>query len=382
MVCSVLGPVSLAFSPGQAHMRPCRFWGAGLVALACGLVLISLRGYVPVIASQVLGLGLVGLALTFAQASARSSVDDARRDVTGWVLLGAFVLALVVLYAVPVEGWLRHLAGMGMTGFLACRVAYGFDQGKELREGLPLRMIGIIFGLFGVSLVMHGAFMLAHAESGADSEPDVADAVMLVGLIAGLLLGTILLLWVVTERIHFRMRQLVSLDRLTGALNRPAFVHYFEREIARTKRRSDSRFALLLINIDRLQRVNDAHGQAAGDRVLVTIVEILRGMIRNYDMIGRLEGDVFVLLMPGARDEGATGTADRIRQEIERQASPRAAVKNPVTVSIGVAVYGEHGESWDTMLHSADAAAKSAKANGRNRMVVAAPAEQSNTLSA
>lgn len=363
-------------------MRACRFWGAGLVALACGLALVSLRGYAPALASQVLGLGLVGLALTFAQRSALASVDEARRDATGWVLLGAFVLALVVLYAMPVEEWLRHLAGMGMTGFLACRVAYGFDQGKELREGGPLRTIGIIFGLFGVSLVMHGVFGLAHTDHSASSEPDVAGAVMLVGLIAGLLLGTILLLWVVTERIHFRIRQLVTLDRQTGALNRPAFVHYFEREIARTKRRSDSRFALLLINADRLQRVNDAHGQAAGDRVLVTIVEILRSMIRNYDIIGRLEGDVFVLLMPGARDEGATGTADRIRQEIEQQASLRAAVKIPVTVSIGVAVYGEHGENWDTMLRSSDAALKSAKANGRNRVEVAAPVEQAKTFTA
>lgn len=177
------------------------------------------------------------------------------------------------------------------------------------------------------------------------------------------------------------MRQLVSLDRLTGVLNRPAFVHYFERELARTKRRSDSRFALLLINVDRMQWINDAQGQAAGDRALVTIVEILRGVIRNYDLIGRLEGDVFVLLMPGARDEGATSTAERIRQQIEQQASTRAAIRIPVTVSIGVAVYGEDCENWDAMLHSADVAVRNAKASGRNRMEVAAVAEQPNIVS-
>lgn len=377
----MLGPVSLAFSPGQPHMRPCRYWGAGLVSLACGLALVSLRGYAPVFVSQVVGLGLVGLALTFAQASAVSAIDEARRDVTGWVLLGVYIAALILLYGMPVEAWLRHFAGMGMTGFLACRVAYGFDQGKELREGRPLRMIGIIFGLFGVALVMHGVFMLSDTDRGASPETEVPDAAMLVGLITGLLLGTILLLWVVTERIHFRMRQLVSLDRLTGVLNRPAFVHYFERELARTKRRSDSRFALLLINVDRMQWINDAQGQAAGDRALVTIVEILRGVIRNYDLIGRLEGDVFVLLMPGARDEGATSTAERIRQQIEQQASTRAAIRIPVTVSIGVAVYGEDCENWDAMLHSADVAVRNAKASGRNRMEVAAVAEQPNIVS-
>jgi diguanylate cyclase (GGDEF)-like protein len=182
-------------------------------------------------------------------------------------------------------------------------------------------------------------------------------------------------MWVMTERINSRMRQLVSLDPLTGALNRPSLVQQFGREAARIRRRSDAQFAILLIDIDHFRRVNDAAGHAAGDRLLQKTVEILRGMLRDYDLIGRIEGDVFVLLTPGARSDGATNLAKRAQREIDQQASVRAGLANRVSVSIGVAVFGEHGDSWDTMLRAADAALKYAKKLGGNgvELAVAVP---------
>lgn len=364
VVCCVLGPVSLAFAPTQRYLRPSRFWGAGLIALASGLALISLRGNGPHLVSQVLGPALLALALTFAQLSARSAAAKGGRDVPGLMLLALYILMLFALERVSDDARLRDLLGMGALGLLACRVAFGFEQCKGLPEGPPLRMIALIFGLFGVSLLLQGA--LALVVSNTPSGPGVADALMLVGLIAGLLLGTIVLMWVMTERINSRMRQLISLDPLTGALNRPAFVQQFEREASRIRRRPDAQFAILLIDIDHFRRVNDASGHAGGDRLLEKTVEILRGMIRVYDLIGRLEGDVFVLLMPGTRLDGAMSMAERALREIKLQASVRAGLANRVSVSIGAAVFGEDGDSWDTMLRAADAALQYAKKLGGN----------------
>ena len=364
VVCCVLGPVSLAFAPTQRYLRPSRFWGAGLIALASGLALISLRGNGPHLVSQVLGPALLALALTFAQLSARSAAGKGGRDVPGLMLLALYILMLFALESVSADARLRDLLGMGALGLLACRVAFGFDRCKGLPEGRALRMIALIFGLFGVSLLLQGA--LALAVSNAPSGPGVADALMLVGLIAGLLLGTIVLMWVMTERINSRMRQLISLDPLTGALNRPAFVQQFEREASRIRRRPDAQFAILLIDIDHFRRVNDASGHAGGDRLLQKTVEILRGMTRVYDLIGRLEGDVFALLMPGTRLDGAMSLAERALREIKLQASVRAGLANRVSVSIGAAVFGEDGDSWDTMLRAADAALQYAKKLGGN----------------
>ena len=143
VVCSVLGPVSLAFAPTQRYMQPSRFWGAGLVALACGLALVSLGGHGPDLVSQVLGPGLLALALTFAHFSARSTVGKGGRDVPGWTLLALFVLMLIALEQLSADARLRDLLGTGALGLLACRVAFGFDQGKALPEGPPLRMIDL-----------------------------------------------------------------------------------------------------------------------------------------------------------------------------------------------------------------------------------------------
>ena len=373
VVCIVLGPVSLAFAPTQKYMLPSRFWGAGLIALACGLALVSLSGDGPDFVAQVLGPALIALALSFAQSSARSTVGRDGRDVVGLALLGLFLLILLALTRLPPGAWLRELLGMGMLGLLAFRVAYGFDQGRDLPEGPALRAIGIIFGLFGVSLVLQGVLAAAPSVSNTNSEPSAADALMLIGLIAGLVLGTMILLWAMTERINSRIRQLISNDPVTGALNRQAFIHQFEREASRARRRSDAQFTILLIDIDHFRSINNTSGHKAGDRLLRKTVEILRGITREYDAIGRLETDVFVLLMPGSDSNGAMVLAERARREIELKASVSAGLRNRVSISIGIALFGEHGDDWNTMLRAAHAALTTAKTLGGNRAEVAAP---------
>jgi diguanylate cyclase (GGDEF)-like protein len=362
VICSVLGPVSLALGPGQRYLQPSRYWGAGLVALAGGLALVSLRGHASTYVSQVIGMGLVALALTFAQTSALKISDEGARDVPGWILLGVIVLGLHVLGGITSNAWLHRIVGMGTMGFLCCRVAYGFDRSRGLREGRPLRALALMFGFFGLLMVLNAAFALAAIEPGPAGEPSAADELMLVSLIAGLLLGTILLLWVMTERIQVRMRRIVSLDPLTGAMVRRAFMKAFELEAGRALRRPESRFSLLLVNIDHFRRVNDAYGHRAGDRLLATVAEIARAAIRKYDLLGRIEGDVFAILLPGAFGEAAAAMAERLRREIEQQAPARAALKNPVSVSVGLAAFGEHGERWEDVLRAADAALRSARA--------------------
>ena len=368
VVCFVLGPVSLAFAPTQQIMQPSRFWGAGLIALALGLALGSLEGHAPNFISQVLGSGLVALALGFAHLSARSVAGGKVRDVTDLTLLSVFILTMLVLERMASLAWLRFPVCMAGLALFACRVAIAFDESKGLPEGRALRAIGGLFALFSVSLLLQAALGLASTEADANLGPGLTDALMLVGLIAGLLLGTMLLMWVMTERINSKVVQLVSLDPLTGALNRSAFIQQFEREVSRIRRRSVPQFGMLLIDIDQFHRVNDVSGNAAGDALLTKLVEILRGMTREYDAVGRVEGDVFVLLIPGADSANATRLAERVRREVELQAADKTGNVKRVTVSIGVAIFGEHGENWDTLLRTADSALKLAKNLGGNRV--------------
>jgi len=373
IVCIVLGPVSLAFHRAQAYMQPSRFWGAALVALAGGLALINLHTLAPDFVSKVLGPGLLGLTMIFAETSARSMLGQSRPDVLGWTYLGLFFLALLALQSISADAWLHHMLAMGMLGFLACRTAYAFHRCGETREGRPLRAIAILFLLFGAAMVLRGLLFSESSESQASPDPVGIEGLMLVGLIAGLLLGTILLLWVMSERFNQKLRQIVSADLPTGTLNRPAFIKHFEREVSRSRRLSASQFAILLVDVDHLGRISDAYGHRTGDRLLEKTVEVLRGIVRAHDLIGRLEGDAFVLLLPGTQREGAVSLAERARGEIEKRLPALVGIKNPATVSIGIAVFGEHGDSWDAMLRVAETAAQRAKDSGGNRVEVAAP---------
>ena len=122
VVCCVLGPVSLAFAPTQRYMQPSRFWGGGLVALALGLALVSLHGHVSDFVSLALGPGLLALALSFAQASARSVAGKEGRDLTGLALLAGVVVLLLAAEMLSALAWLRVPLSMGALGVLAWTV--------------------------------------------------------------------------------------------------------------------------------------------------------------------------------------------------------------------------------------------------------------------
>ena len=371
VICFVLGPVSLAFAPRQSHMQPSRYWGAALLALAGAMEFFSFRSEVASPYWRVAGLGLAALSLTFAQASARTATGGSGRDLPGWALLGAYVLTVAALEKLSARTWLSAPIIMPALGLLAFRVAFEFNKGERLPEGGALRAIGVLFALLGFSLVIHGIMILSDEGSASASVAHTSTALLMVALIAGMLLGTIVLLWVMSERIHSKMEQLVSLDSLTGALNRQEFSAQFDREASRSRRRPDAPIAILLIDIDQFRRVNDAYGQAAGNRLLKNTVEILRGMTRDYDLIGRLDSNTFGLLMPGTRSDNALILAERARREIEVQASLRSGLKNRMTVSVGIAAFGEHGDSQDALVRSAETALQQAKSQGGNAVIVA-----------
>ena len=377
-VCCVLGPVSLAFGIRQPHMRPARFWGAALIALAGGLALTTLRAGAADFLSEVAGPALLALALALAARSARALQRERRRDVLGGVLLVVFFVALLALQAISADLWLRYFLVAGLLGFQCCRVAQAFDAGGALREGRPIRVIAILFIVLGFSLALHGALTAAGERSGVAPEARGLDALMAIGLMAALLIGTITLMWVMIEQLAARIRSLAARERLTGVLNRQAFAEAFKREQARVQRRAGSRFALLALDLDGFRRINDAYGHGKGDHLLAAVAEVLRGTAREYDLIGRLEGDVFVMLLPGTLAEGALAAAERARVSIEREAGMRAGLRRPVpvTVSVGVAVFGEHGDDWGALIRAAEAGVRDAKVRGGNRAALAFAARQ------
>jgi diguanylate cyclase (GGDEF)-like protein len=156
-----------------------------------------------------------------------------------------------------------------------------------------------------------------------------------------------------------RARHAADHDHLTGACSRRAFFGLATREQARALRRV-SPLSLLLFDVDHFKRINDTHGHATGDRVLVDIVQRTGAVIRSIDTVARVGGEEFAVLLPDTGADTALLVAERLRHELDRALDPAG-----YTVSIGAATL-RPGETIDAMLKRADAALYAAKAAGRN----------------
>lgn len=158
---------------------------------------------------------------------------------------------------------------------------------------------------------------------------------------------------------HERLRLHAQRDALTGVANRAHFEQGLGLAVERA-RAQGGRLALLFIDADGFKQINDLHGHEAGDRVLVALAQRLRAAVREQDEVARLGGDEFVLLIDALRQPG---DAWRVVQQIEAAvAAPVAladgedAVKVVPHVSIGVALYPDHGDSAEALLRAADGA--------------------------
>lgn len=171
-----------------------------------------------------------------------------------------------------------------------------------------------------------------------------------------------------------RSQQRVYTDPLTGLNNRGFFESQLAVELERARRSAQS-LALLFVDLDHFKRVNDSEGHEVGDLVLQHVSRLMVQHLRRIDQVFRWGGEEFALLLPGTKGAEALHTAERLRAVIE--STPLAMGPGHevgCTVSIGIALAPDHAEGGErALLRHADQALYSAKAAGRNRVVVYTP---------
>ena len=168
-----------------------------------------------------------------------------------------------------------------------------------------------------------------------------------------------------------RLRHMAEHDPLTGTMNRRAFAEHANRALLEL-RRADAPAGLLILDIDRFKAVNDTHGHATGDQVISHVAECLRRHLpHGPQILGRLGGEEFAVLLPGCDLEKTQQVAEHMRSACAGgEVDSAAGVQVRVTASIGAAVAAPAVESLDRYLHAADHALYQAKHEGRNRVVV------------
>jgi len=159
------------------------------------------------------------------------------------------------------------------------------------------------------------------------------------------------------KRAEDEVRHLVASDPLTGLANYRRLLEVFDAEAKRSKR-TGRPFALLLLDLDGLKKINDAQGHLAGSRALCRLANVLRLHCRAIDIAARHGGDEFALILPETATEAAQQVARRISERLANDGE-----QPPLSVSIGAASYPQDGETIDQLLGAADRALYKVKAS-------------------
>ena len=177
----------------------------------------------------------------------------------------------------------------------------------------------------------------------------------------------------ITERkqLEDEFKRQARIDFLTGVSNRRYFMEQAEQEILRTSR-YDAPLSFFMLDIDLFKQVNDTYGHKSGDIVLKRMAAVCRETLREIDIIGRVGGEEFAILLPETDKAEAAEVAERLRAVLANQKVPlEAGIPIQFTVSIGVASRVSKQDNIDMLLNLADEALYQAKKYGRNRVYIA-----------
>jgi len=230
-----------------------------------------------------------------------------------------------------------------------------------------LAVVGVAFAL--ELLIMSGLHAL-----GTPRDPTVA-ALLNAALLALLLAPVVY--WLMLKPVHFErekrreaehlganMTRLAITDPLTHIMNRRGITVSLLDAMAQAER-YNMPLSVVMADIDRFKRINDAHGHEAGDKVLVQIASVLSDALRMPDKVGRYGGEEFLIVFPHTALAQARKIAERMRAAVERAGFDLGGAHAEITLSLGVTQF-QKGEDLEQLLSRADKALYQAKSGGRN----------------
>jgi diguanylate cyclase (GGDEF)-like protein len=366
-VAAILGALLLLAWRRDQSTDALGWWGMGYLLGGASFALLSARGAIADVLSIEIANTLVLLGYGFLFAGARAFSG---RTTPGTAFLIAPLIWLIAMRvpAIAADINLRVIVVSSLQGTFVGLMAYEFW--RERAEPLLSRWPAIILLTTHVVILTGRAVTVTVApiESHGALFRSPVFAVMSFGTVLYTITFAFLLLSMTKERTVLRHKTASLIDPLTGLANRRAFLSDAEALIAARLSRSEP-LAVLLADLDRFKMINDRFGHAVGDQVLKVFAAAVRRNIGAHDLAGRLGGEEFAILLPGARENAALALADRIRRAFAQAADEIGGHSIRGTVSIGVAALRIGTHDLLGLLDRADSALYQAKEAGRDRVV-------------
>jgi diguanylate cyclase (GGDEF)-like protein len=224
--------------------------------------------------------------------------------------------------------------------------------------------MGVVTGAVAFDDMRRGRFSVEYNFNSSRTLIDNAAAIVIEGVVFPLFI------LMVSERLNRDLVVKAMRDPLTDLYNRRAFEDIAFRELSGATR-TGLGVSLLVFDIDHLKEINDAHGHAAGDAVLVAAAAAMRRSLRDEDFLCRWGGDEFCALLPRAGREQAQVVMERVQKSFADLGFKYEDEAIPITVSTGMAADEGHAQEFSSLLRLADTALYRAKQAGRNRFVIA-----------
>lgn len=347
-------------------------WAAALLVNAIGHLLIMLRGLIPDVLSIVVG----NLMLSSVFVGMIAAVYQFQGRPVRWALLLAPPLLVLVFVSVFIDNFPARVSFVGLViGLQAVWALLAALSHRHATVGRGQWLL--VAGLSLEAVVLGGRALVAistHSEATNILQSSALQTLTFLATFSVVLVSSVGFVFMSRDRADENNRVLAALDPLTGVANRRSLIAALDRDVARAQRMREP-MALMMVDIDHFKDVNDQYGHPAGDRVLCSVVNVLRQRVRAQDLVGRYGGEEFMVLLPDTGLTGAQQLARALCKAVEESRCPADGVPGPgIAVAVSIGVFGgrlESGDSWDMLIAAADRALYQAKNNGRNRVEVA-----------
>ncbi|MEK6222142.1 MAG: GGDEF domain-containing protein [Chloroflexota bacterium] len=346
------------------------YWSYGNMIVFLGLMLFGFQAYVPDFVSVIFG-PLVILIATLFYIQSLNHVLSKKINIKLGILFVSIIFVSLSISWVTGQNYALHVIiySVGMIGIiLMALLPYIPIPYKIYRLQNFLRIGGIILiGLFSYRIIY---FMLNFNQGAAffDKSPQLVIVLGFASIILILITNSFILLSNTNHLIEYRT--LANTDALTQTFSRRAILEYAQQKSA-LYNQTKMPFSILLLDMDNLKAINDAHGHKAGDNALNLVSRLVMENLRQDDAIGRYGGDEFLIVLANSNIKGAKITADRIMTVFNNKNSTEDFASEPFMISVGVAQYSHRIATIDNLIEYADQAMYSAKENQGNSIHLA-----------
>ncbi|MCZ7660667.1 MAG: GGDEF domain-containing protein [Xanthobacteraceae bacterium] len=366
---AMLGLLLLLAWIQNSRIRAVAWWSVAHLMRSASIALYGHYGTLPDLVSIDFANALLFSSFGVTWIGAR--VFNGREPLPGSLLAGAALWMLACQLPGFTGGWeLRGLLSSAIIATYAWLAAYEFWRGRDVP--LISRWPAILlFFIDGALFLLRSP--LSAAWSAVPAEAALSSAWITVLSVEALLMTiatAFILLAMAKERNELPHKTAAQIDPLTGLFNRRAFLEQGEA-LRRRQVAAGRPVAILLVDLDHFKSINDRFGHQLGDRVLQVFARTARANLRMSDLVGRLGGEEFIVLVADAERSNAYLVADRIRTAFMADAAVVDGVRVQATLSAGVSVIVDPDQDLSALFTQADRALYRAKARGRNRVEVA-----------